>query len=36
MQRALPRFVFVTLGKEPFAECKKIHSVKKLFVECQK
>jgi hypothetical protein len=34
---SLPSVVFVTLSKEPFAECqKKRHSVKKLFAECQK
>jgi hypothetical protein len=33
---SLPSVVFVTLGKEPFAECQKRHSAKKLFAECQK
>jgi hypothetical protein len=33
---SLPSVVFVTLGKEPFAECKKRHSAKKLFAKCQK
>jgi hypothetical protein len=32
---SLSSVVFVTLGKELFAECKK-HSAKKLFVEYQK